>query len=111
MIGDSAKDDVQPPPPPPRRRTVIRSLRIGLAIVQGLTERFAPMHHCPTAVQVVVGNRAGSFTILLDTDQRYTDASLVDEALPHFVVSQLNDVLDIITTHFDVTAGAEAGRE
>jgi hypothetical protein len=60
-------------------------------------------------LQVVVGNRAGSATILLDTTARYADLStLVDEARPHFVVSQLRDVEAIITEHFEVAARAAA---
>mmetsp|Transcript_795 Transcript_795/g.1692 ORF Transcript_795/g.1692 Transcript_795/m.1692 type:complete len:275 (+) Transcript_795:103-927(+) len=49
---------------------------------------------------VVVGNRAGSATILLDTTDRYREEDLHGELLPNFVVTHLDQIVPLLKEHF-----------
>ena len=49
---------------------------------------------------VVCGNRAGSATILLDTEGVYEDSSADRELQPHYVARSMHDIAEILRADF-----------
>lgn len=51
---------------------------------------------------IVCGNRAGAWTVLLDEEGRYTEADLQGEAKPHFTVSRMSDIVQLLQENFEL---------
>eukprot|EP00238_Polyblepharides_amylifera_P004731 CAMPEP_0196587866 /NCGR_PEP_ID=MMETSP1081-20130531/58856_1 /TAXON_ID=36882 /ORGANISM="Pyramimonas amylifera, Strain CCMP720" /LENGTH=250 /DNA_ID=CAMNT_0041910185 /DNA_START=177 /DNA_END=932 /DNA_ORIENTATION=- len=49
---------------------------------------------------IVVGNRVGTSTILLDTEGLYSDHDLMKEMRPNFVISRFEDICPLLESHF-----------
>ncbi len=53
-------------------------------------------------LQIVCGNRAGTWTVLLDENARFSEADLQGEMRPHFVVRRMSDVIGLLQESFDL---------
>ena len=49
---------------------------------------------------VVCGNRAGSATILLDTEGEYKNMSVDRESQPHYVARSMHEIAEILQADF-----------
>lgn len=57
---------------------------------------------CPP-LQVVCGNRAGTWTVLLDQQGQYQkDEHLQGEMKPSFIVSSMQELVPLLEEHFDL---------
>ena len=68
-----------------------------------------PHAHCPspprrkhTRTQVVAGNRAGAVTVLLDMLGHYTGQELQGEERPHFLVTSLHELRELMSTELEL---------
>jgi hypothetical protein len=53
-------------------------------------------------LQVVCGNRAGTWTVLLDQQGQYQKEQLQGEMEPSFVISSMQELVPLLEKHFDL---------
>jgi hypothetical protein len=52
--------------------------------------------------QVVCGNRAGTWTVLLDQQGHHHDEQLQGEMKPSFIISAMHELIPLLEEHFDL---------
>lgn len=53
-------------------------------------------------MQIVCGNRAGTWTVLLDEDNRFLEADLQGEMKPTFVIQRMSELVQLLRENFEL---------